>query len=91
MTADFLTEFLATILHEQGVENHIQIAQRAAADLRKAKIVDQRHLDTIALHRKIDELRAKGIPSSEIAKRFNLTRQTVSQIVRVQFVARKAG
>ena len=91
MTSDFLTGFLAAILQEHGVENHLLVAQKAAADLRKARVVNQRHLDTIAMHRQVDQLRAQGVPSAVIAERLNLTRQGVSYIVRLQLMARKTG
>lgn len=37
--SDFLTTFLASILHEQGVEDPGAVAKRVADDLRMAKIV----------------------------------------------------
>jgi hypothetical protein len=37
---DFLTTFLASILHEQGVPDAIRVAEKAAADLRGARLVD---------------------------------------------------
>lgn len=37
---DFLATFLASILAEQGVADPQRTAERAAADLRKAKVVD---------------------------------------------------
>lgn len=40
MSADFLTAFLASILAEQGVADPVGVASRAAADLRKARLVD---------------------------------------------------
>lgn len=39
--SDFLTTFLASILREQECPNPDQVAAKAAADLRKAKIVDR--------------------------------------------------
>jgi len=41
---DFLTTFLASILHEQGVPNAVQVAEKAGATMRKAKIVDEARL-----------------------------------------------
>lgn len=38
---DFLTDFLASILQEQGCPNPGQVAEKAAADLRRARLVDR--------------------------------------------------
>ena len=39
--SDYLADFLAAIFTEQGVTNPRQLAEKAAADLRRAKIVDR--------------------------------------------------
>ena len=46
---DFLTDFLASILQEEGVTNAREVAAKAAADLRKARFVDQRALARIQI------------------------------------------
>lgn len=46
---DFLTTFLASILHEQGVPDPQRAAERAAAELRKVKVVDERAVTRAAI------------------------------------------
>lgn len=38
--ADFLTDFLASILQEEGVSNAREVAAKAAADLRRVKVIE---------------------------------------------------
>lgn len=47
---DFLTTFLASILHEQGVANAAEVAARAAADLRRSQMVDEHRITLAAIH-----------------------------------------
>lgn len=91
MTGDYLTTFLASILVECGVENPQAVAERAADDLRKVKLVDKRREETVALHVKIDQLRAAGVSAVCIAERLHMSRITVHEIIREQLKARKAG
>lgn len=91
MSSDFLTDFLASILKEQGVQNPVQVAEKAAEDLRKSRIVDQKHIRTVELHRKIDQLRGLGYERREIADRVGRTPETVDRIVREQLQIRKAN
>lgn len=89
--SDFLTDFLAVILHEQGVENPHEVAEKAAADLYKVKVVDHRRVDTVAKHRKIDQLRGQGVSCADIAKRLDMTREAVARIVTEQLELRRAS
>lgn len=91
MSSDFLTDFLASILKEQGVQNPVQVAEKAAEDLRKARIVEQKRIDTVEMHRKVDALRSIGVPCSAIAERLNLKRESVSRIVRKEWELRRLG
>lgn len=87
--ADFLTDFLASILQEEGVSNAREVAAKAAADLRKARFVDQGRVESLELHHKVDTLRGSGVSASAIAIRFGINRSTVHKIVQEQMGARK--
>lgn len=91
MTDDFLVEFLVTILIGEGVADPIPIARKAACDLRKAKVVDQRRIETASLHHRIDTLSRQGVPTSTIAVRLNMHRVSVAKIVSDLHRNRKAG
>lgn len=91
MTGDFLVDFLASILAEEGVSNPVLLATKAAHDLRQAKVVDQRRLKTAALHRQIDTLNQHGVPTAMIAVRLGMHRTSVANIVTSLHRARKAG
>ncbi len=46
---DFLVTFLASMLHEQGVSNAVQVAERAAHDLRREHVIDERGVKKAAI------------------------------------------
>ena len=46
---DFLVTFLGSILHEQGVPNPAQVAERAAAALRKVHVVNESSIKRAAI------------------------------------------
>ena len=91
MSSDFLVDFLASILAEEGVADPVGLAKKAALDLRKAKVVDQRRLKTVALHRQIDTLNRQGVSTAMIAVRLSLHRCTVAKIVTDMHRSRKAS
>lgn len=90
MSEDFLTELLEAILHEQGVEDARGVAQRAAADLRKARVVDDRMMEILERNRRIYNLRAvAGVSEALVAQRFGLKPRMVRYIVRRQILSRR--
>lgn len=46
---DFLVTFLASMLREQGVSNPIQVAEKAARDLRHEHVIDERGVKKAAI------------------------------------------
>ena len=48
-SVDFLTTFLASILHEQGIQNAPEVAAKAAADLRRGHLVDENTIKRAAI------------------------------------------
>jgi len=91
MSSDFLTTFLASILHEQGCPNPREVAQKAADDLLRAKLADPKRVEVVEKHRKIDLLRAQGVSCTDIAVRLGMTRPAVSKIVTEQLELRRVG
>lgn len=91
MTGDFLIDFLAAILTEEGVADPMTVARKAARDLRLVKVVDQRRIETASLHHRIDTLSRQGVPTSTIAVRLNMHRVSVAKIVSNLCRNRKAG
>ena len=91
MSGDFLVDFLASILTEEGVADPMPVARKAAHDLRRARVVDQRRIETAALHRQIDTLNRQGVPTAMIAVRLRMHRVSVAKIVTDLHRSRKAS
>ena len=79
MTTDFLTHFLASILQAEGVENPLQMAQKVAVDLRKARLVDHDRERVVSRGVRIYELRCAGTPVSVLALRFSICQALVKR------------
>lgn len=51
----------------------------------------QRHLEKVERDMKIDQLRARGVSATDIAKRLDVSVDTVNQAVRDMLIIRKTG
>lgn len=91
MSEDFLTEFLACILQEQGIQNPHLVAARAAADLRKAKLVDPKREYVVRRRIRIYELRCSGLPVKTIAIRMNICEALVKREITVELRRRRVA
>jgi 3,4-dihydroxy-2-butanone 4-phosphate synthase len=88
MSLDFFIDSMASILKEQGVSNPLQVAEKAAADLNHAKLIDPGHIETMKAHAEIYEMR-KTMTCTEIAKATGRSRVGVSKIIKEQYAISK--
>lgn len=88
---DFLTDFLAILLHEQGVANPREVAAKAADDLRRAKLVDPKREHVVKRRIRIYDLRCSGIPVRIIAMRMNICEALVKREISAEIRRRRVA
>lgn len=91
MSEDFLTEFLACILQEQGIQNPHLVAARAAADLRRARIVHEEPVSRAKRRIKVYSLRCQGLTVEAIAERMGVHIATVKRMVSEEITIRRSA
>lgn len=88
---DYLAQFLETTLAGEGVADPRGLAEKAAADLRRARLVDPELIHRLERNRRIYDLRMAGIPEHSVAVSFDLTSRMVRIIVRDQMKTRRVA
>lgn len=92
MSDDFLTEFLCLVLAAEGAENPRRLAETMAADLRRARVIDDKRMELLERNRRIYNLRAvAGVTEALVAQRFGLKPRMVRYIVRCQLLLRRGA
>lgn len=86
---DFLTDFLAVVLHEEGAPNPRGLAEKAADQIRKAHLVNSDHLALLERQRRIYELRCLGMTVPSLAERFGISIPTVKRAIRHQIQVKR--
>ena len=93
MADDFLVTFLASILYEQGVKDAREIARKAAADLRKSRMVSEVKVDRAERYKTIYDLRTgkSGQPLDPeiIEDRLGCSPSTVKRAIRAELLIRR--
>lgn len=90
MSRDFLIDFLATCLKEQGVEDPEVVAERVASDLRKARI-PRKDMHIAERDLRIYELRGKGVSPMVVAERLEMTSRAVQKANKRVMVSKRTA